>query len=56
MLRVMYQAAKADGKKVEPHDVVYFDVANAARVRSKQEDADLASTIDNGCETLAGMV
>lgn len=55
MLRVMYQAAKIDGKEVDPHDVVYFDVANAARVRSRHGDADLAITIDNGCETLAGM-
>ncbi|SRR6266404_3253971 len=56
MLRVIYQAAKSEGKNVEPHDVIYFDVANAARIRSRNGDADLATTIDNNCETLAGMV
>lgn len=54
MLRVIYQAALTRFK-VEPHDVVYFDVLNAARVRGSHRDADLATTIDNGCDTLAGM-
>jgi len=56
MLRVIYQAAKSEGKKVEPHDVVYFDVANAARIRSKHGDSDLETTIDNNCNALAGMI
>jgi hypothetical protein len=55
MLRVMYQAAHTQFQ-LEPRDVVYFDIANAARIRSSNEDADLATTIDNGCDTLAGMV
>lgn len=55
MLRVMYQAANKE-YEVQPHDVIYFDVANAVRIRGSNEDADLATTIDNGCETLAGMV
>jgi hypothetical protein len=55
MLRVMYQAAQVQ-YQIQPHDVVYFDVVNAARVRSSNADADLATTIDNGCEDLAGMV
>ena len=55
MLRVIYQSAKSDGKEVEPHDVVYFDVANA-RIRSRNGDADLATTIDNNCDALAGMM
>ena len=55
MLRVMYQAANTE-YEVQPHDVIYFDVANAVRIRGSNEDADLATTIDNGCETLAGMV
>jgi hypothetical protein len=55
MLRVMYQAANAE-YQIQPHDVVYFDVANAAPIRSSRADADLATTIDNGCDTLAGMV
>lgn len=55
MLRVMYQAASAE-YEVQPHDVVYFDVTNAVRMRSSVEDSDLAVTIDNGCDTLAGMV
>ena len=55
MLRVMYQAAIAE-YEVQPHDVVYFDVTNALRMRGSVEDSDLAITIDNGCDTLAGMV
>lgn len=55
MLRVIYQAAVAE-YEIQPHDVIYFDVANAVRVRSSSQDGDLATTIDNGCETLAGMV
>lgn len=55
MLRVMYQAANAE-YRVQPHDVVYFDVGNAVRRRSSNDDSDLATTIDNGCDTLAGMV
>jgi hypothetical protein len=55
MLRVMYQAANAE-YQVQPHDVVYFDVTNAVRMRGSSEDSDLATTIDNGCDTLAGMV
>jgi len=54
MLRVIYQAATTRFQ-IEPRDVVYFDVANAARMHGSDEDADLATTIDNGCETLAGM-
>jgi hypothetical protein len=52
MLRVIYQAASIQ-YQVEPRDVVYFDIANAARLRGSREDSDLASTIDNGCDTLA---
>ena len=52
MLRVIYQAASIR-YQVEPRDVVYFDIANAARLRGSREDSDLASTIDNGCDTLA---
>ena len=52
MLRVIYQAASIR-YQVEPRDVVYFDIANAARMRGSREDSDLASTIDNGCDTLA---
>jgi len=55
MLRVMYQAANTS-YQVQPHDVIYFDVVNAVRVRSSNEDAYLATTINNGCDTLAGMV
>jgi hypothetical protein len=55
MLRVMYQAAII-GYQVLPRDVIYFDVVNAVSVRSSNEDAELAMTIDNGCDTLAGMV
>ena len=55
MLRVMYQAANAE-YQVQPHDVVYLDVTNAVRRRSSTEDSDLATTIDNGCDTLASMV
>ena len=55
MLRVMYQAANAE-YEVQPHDVVYFDVTNAVRRRGSTEDSDLATTIENGCETLAGML
>src|SRR5580692_3174389 len=55
MLRVMYQAAIAE-YQVQPHDVAYFDVTNAVRMRSSVDDCDLATTIDNGCNTLAGMV
>jgi hypothetical protein len=54
MLRVIYQAA-ATRFQIEPRDVVYFDVANAARIHGSNQDADLATTIDNGCDTLAGM-
>jgi len=54
MLRVIYQAAMTK-LKLDPRDVVYFDVANAARIRSSSDDADLETTIENGCETLAGM-
>jgi hypothetical protein len=52
MLRVIYQAASIQ-YQVEPRDVVYFDIANAARLRGSRGDSDLASTIDNGCDTLA---
>ena len=55
MLRVMYQAANKE-YEVDPHDVVYFDVTNAVRMRSSSEDSELATTIDNGCETLASMI
>ena len=55
MLRVMYQAAIAE-YQVQPHDVAYFDVTNAVRMKSSVDDCDLATTIDNGCNTLAGMV
>lgn len=55
MLRVIYQAAIIE-YDVQPHDVVHFDVTNAVRMRSSSEDSDLATTIDNGCDTLAGMV
>jgi|SRR5579872_1007765 len=55
MLRVIYQAANAE-YEVQPHDVVYFDVTNAVRMRSSSDDSDLATTIDNGCDTLAGML
>ena len=55
MLRVMYQAANAE-YQVQPHDVVYFDVGNAVRRRGSSDDCDLATTIDNGCDTLACMV
>lgn len=54
MLRVMYQAAQSQ-YQIQPHDVVYFDVANAARIRSSNDDAGLATIIDNGCDTLAAM-
>jgi hypothetical protein len=54
MLRVIYQAA-ATRFQIEPRDVVYFNVANAVRMRGSDQDADLATTIDNGCDTLAGM-
>lgn len=54
LLRVMYQAAKGN-VAVEPEDILYFDVSNGARLRGSQEDADLKSIIENGCETLAKM-
>jgi hypothetical protein len=54
MLRVMYQAA-ATKLAVEPWDIVYFDVANAARIHGDREDSYFATIIDNGCETLASM-
>jgi hypothetical protein len=54
MLRVIYQAATTRFQ-IEPRDVVYFDVANAARMHGSDQDGDLATTIDNGCDTLAGM-
>jgi hypothetical protein len=46
MLRVIYQAAKTQFQ-VEPGDVVYFDIARAARIRGSQQDADLATTLEN---------
>lgn len=54
LLRVMYQAA-ASRFQIEPQDIVYFDIAKAARIRGGHEDADLATTIDNGCDSLAQM-
>jgi hypothetical protein len=54
MLRVIYQAG-ATRFEIEPRDVVYFDVANGARIHGAREDGDLATTIDNGCDDLAGM-
>lgn len=54
LLRVMYQAA-ATRFQIEPQDIVYFDIDKVARIRGRYEDADLATTIDNGCETLAEM-
>ena len=54
MLRVIYQAAMAKFQ-LDPHDVVYFDVGNAARIRGSRDDADLETTIESGCETLAAM-
>src|SRR6202140_2839499 len=44
MLRVIYQAATTRFQ-IEPRDVVYFDVANAARMHGRDEDGDLAPTI-----------
>lgn len=54
LLRVMYQAA-ATRFQIEPQDIVYFDIAKAIRVRGSHGDADLATTIDNGCDSLAQM-
>ena len=54
MLRVIYQAANTRFQ-IEPKDVVYFDIANAARVRGSQDDTDLVTTIENGCDALAAM-
>jgi hypothetical protein len=51
MLRVIYQAAMTRFE-VDPRDVIYFDIANATRIRGSRRDADLALTIDNGCEEL----
>jgi hypothetical protein len=54
MLRVMYQAATGRFQ-IEPKDVVYFDVANAARIRGTTSDSDLELVIDNACDELARM-
>lgn len=54
MLRVIYQAAVTK-LHIEPRDVVYFDVANAARIHGDTGDAHYATTIDNGCEELESM-
>ena len=54
MLRVIYQAA-APTFHIEPQDVLYFDIANSARIHGSHDDSHLATTIDNGCEALAGM-
>jgi hypothetical protein len=51
MLRVIYQAAMTRFE-VDPRDVIYFDIANASRIRGSRHGADLALTIDNGCEEL----
>lgn len=54
MLRVIYQAALTK-LLLDPRDVLYFDIANAARIRGSSDDADLETTIENGCEALAAM-
>jgi hypothetical protein len=53
-LQAIYQAA-APRLRVEPQDIVHFDIAKAARIRGSHGDADLATTIDNGCDALAQM-
>lgn len=54
MLRLIYRAAKPK-LPVEPHDVVYFDITNSARIRGSHSDADLETTIENGCNALEAM-
>jgi len=51
MLRVIYQAGQPS-LKIEPHDVVYFDITDGARIRGSHQDEDLAVTIENGREAL----
>jgi hypothetical protein len=55
LLRILYQAA-VTRFEIDPHDVVYFDVVNGARIRGTSEDADLAVTIDNACESMESML
>lgn len=54
MLRVIFQAAR-QRFQIEPRDVIYFDIANSARIRGSERDIDLATIIDNGCDALAEM-
>jgi hypothetical protein len=55
MLRVIYQAAEKRFQ-IDPQDVVYFDIANSRRTHGHKNDAELATTIDNGCEALEAMI
>jgi len=54
MLRIIYQAATTRFK-IESRDVVYLDITKGNRTHGSPEDADLATTIDGGCNTLAEM-
>jgi hypothetical protein len=54
LLRVIYEAANRR-MSIDPQDIVYFDIANAARMRGSRTDSDLDTTIENGYALLAQM-
>lgn len=54
MLRVIYRAAHPK-LRIDPHDVVYFDIESAARIRGSHSDSDLNIPIENGYALLTKM-
>jgi hypothetical protein len=54
LLRVIYEAANRR-MSIDPQDIVYFDIASAARMRGSHNDSDLDTTIENGYTLLAQM-
>ena len=55
MLRVIYQAASGR-MKINPQDVLFFDVAKRETLRGSESDTALEQTIEIGCERLHQMV
>jgi len=55
MLRVIFQAA-AGKMEISPQDVLFFDVSKRETLRGDAGDANLAQTIEMGCERLHQMV
>ena len=54
VLRLIFLAA-TEKFQITPQDIVYLDIKNSASVLGSGEDANLAGTIENACQTLASM-